>query len=64
MNTVSTRLPGFCLLLICLIAAGCSDRQFERRTYVLTTGTTGGTFYPVGVALSTIVSARQDESFR
>ena len=63
MNTVSTRLPGFCLLLICLIAAGCSDRQFERRTYVLTTGTTGGTFYPVGVALSTIVSARQDESF-
>ena len=62
-NAMSRRLIGLCLLLICLIAAGCSDRQFERRTYVLTTGTTGGTFYPVGVALSTIVSARQDESF-
>ena len=59
----SANLVRICLLLICLIAAGCSDRQFERRTYVLTTGTTGGTFYPVGVALSTIVSARQDQSF-
>ena len=51
------------LLLMLLIAAGCSDRQFERRTYVLTTGTTGGTFYPVGVALSTLVTARRDESY-
>ncbi len=53
----------FSLLLLCLLAAGCSDGQFERRTWVLTTGTTGGTFYPVGVALSTIVSARQSGDF-
>ncbi len=57
------RLARLGLLLCCLVAAGCADRQFERRTYVLTTGTTGGTFYPVGVALSTIVSARRDENF-
>lgn len=30
---------------------------------MLTTGTTGGTFYPVGVALSTMVSAQQEEQF-
>ena len=60
---MSAKLLRTCLLLICLIASGCSDRQFERRTYVLTTGTTGGTFYPVGVALSTLVTARQDAGF-
>ena len=51
-----------CLLPICL-GAGCSDAQFERRTYVLTTGTTGGTYYPVGVALSTLVSAQPGEDY-
>ena len=35
----------------------------NRRTYVLTTGTTGGTFYPVGVALSTLVTAQQEDQF-
>ncbi|MDA1372088.1 MAG: TAXI family TRAP transporter solute-binding subunit [Proteobacteria bacterium] len=52
----------FCLLLFCLTSA-CSDQTAERRTYVLTTGTTGGTFYPVGVALSTLVSALDDSDF-
>ena len=35
----------------------------DQRTYVLTTGTTGGTFYPVGVALSTLVSAKGEQGF-
>ena len=41
----------------------CSEQVGERRTYVLTTGTTGGTFYPVGVALSTLVSAQENAGF-
>ena len=50
------------VLLACLLSA-CSDGANEQRTYVLTTGTTGGTFYPVGVALSTLVSAKSEEGF-
>lgn len=49
------------LLLISLIA--CSDQAGDRRTYVLTTGTTGGTYYPVGVALSTLVTAEESAGF-
>lgn len=49
--------PVFILFLL----AACSE-ELDRRTYVLTTGTTGGTYYPVGVALSTLVSA-QDAPF-
>ena len=36
----------------------CSDELNRVRPYVLTTGTTGGTFYPVGVALGTITHAQ------
>ncbi|MBL4819726.1 MAG: TAXI family TRAP transporter solute-binding subunit [Gammaproteobacteria bacterium] len=50
------------LLLLTLLAA-CSDQAGSSRTYVLTTGTTGGTFYPVGVALSTLVTAEQEKNF-
>ena len=50
------------VLLVCLISA-CSDGISDQRTYVLTTGTTGGTFYPVGVALSTLVSAKGEQGF-
>ncbi len=45
-----------------LLLAACSD-NLDRRTYVLTTGTTGGTFYPVGVALSTLVTANETVDF-
>lgn len=46
------------LLLACaVLLTACSDQAGVRRTYVLTTGTTGGTYYPVGVALSTLVTA-------
>ena len=60
-------LPRSRLILICLLfnflLTTCSERAGERRTYVLTTGTTGGTFYPVGVALSTLVSAEEEVGF-
>jgi hypothetical protein len=58
---------SFRLLLICtsvlVVCIGCSEVGSERRVYVLTTGSTGGTFYPVGVALSTLVTATQDTEF-
>ena len=50
-------------LSLILLLMGCSDQIGARRTYVLTTGTTGGTFYPVGVALSTLVTAEQESAF-
>ena len=50
-------------LILCLLLFACSEQLGERRTYVLTTGTTSGTFYPVGVALSTIVSAKEEAAF-
>ncbi len=51
------------LASLSLVLLACSDQAGERHTYVLTTGTTGGTFYPVGVALSTLVSAQEDAGF-
>jgi len=46
-----------------LLLLGCSDQGGVRRTYVLATGTTGGTYYPVGVALSTLVTAEKESAF-
>ena len=46
-----------------IVLSACSDPSTARRTYVLSTGTTGGTFYPVGVALSTLVTAQEEEDF-
>ena len=51
------------LLIVCLLLSSCSERVGQRQTYVLTTGTTSATYYPVGVALATIVSAREDANF-
>ncbi|PCJ28018.1 MAG: C4-dicarboxylate ABC transporter substrate-binding protein [SAR86 cluster bacterium] len=56
-----SQLPIFFLLVITLIS--CSEQTSARRTYILSTGTTGGTYYPVGVALSTLVTANQDSPF-
>jgi len=51
------------LVVFILALSACSDPSTARRTYVLSTGTTGGTFYPVGVALSTLVTAQEQEDF-
>jgi len=47
-------------LLTCI---SCSEYSSGRHVYVLTTGNTGGTYYPVGVALSTLVTATVDTEF-
>ena len=49
-----------CVLLALL--QGCGDELGRTRPYVLTTATTGGTFYPVGVALATITHAELAQS--
>lgn len=54
------RLLPSILLLLALTA--CSDELNRARPYVLTTATTGGTYYPVGVALATIAHAELAES--
>ena len=51
------------LLLCSLLLQTCSDNSHQRSSYVLATGTTGGTFYPVGVALSTLAKAEADADF-
>ena len=51
------------LLLCTLLLQSCSDNSHQRSSYVLATGTTGGTFYPVGVALSTLAKAEAEADF-
>jgi TRAP transporter TAXI family solute receptor len=43
------------------LAAACTD-DIARRTYILSTATTGGTYYPVGVALATITKSQLYDS--
>ncbi|MDH4072370.1 MAG: TAXI family TRAP transporter solute-binding subunit, partial [Gammaproteobacteria bacterium] len=44
--------------LLALSFAACTDNLSSQRPYILTTATTGGTYYPVGVALATITKAQ------
>lgn len=48
-----------CLLIL---TSACSDELSRTRPYVLTTATTGGTYYPVGVAIATIAHAQLADS--
>jgi len=41
-----------------LILNSCTENLSTNRPYILTTATTGGTYYPVGVALATITKAQ------
>lgn len=45
-----------------LILAACTENLSGNRPYILTTATTGGTYYPVGVALATITKSRLHET--
>jgi TRAP transporter TAXI family solute receptor len=45
------------LLLALLSLVACTDNLSGSRPYILTTATTGGTYYPVGVAIATITKA-------
>ncbi|MFK7863030.1 MAG: TAXI family TRAP transporter solute-binding subunit [Pseudohongiellaceae bacterium] len=58
------RLLRFWFLTATILASvSCTDQSQLRSGYVLTTGSTGGTFYPVGVALSTLVTASETADF-
>ena len=47
------------ILIICMLAVSFSVSAFAaERSYLLATASTGGTFYPVGVALSTLVKVK------
>ena len=50
------------LVLLCVLTS-CGEPSLSNRTYVLTTGTTSATYYPVGVALATLVSANLESEF-
>jgi TRAP transporter TAXI family solute receptor len=45
-----------------LVLSACSEELARTRPYVLSTATTGGTYYPVGVAIATIVHAELAQS--
>ncbi len=44
------------------LLGACTENLSTSRPYILTTATTGGTYYPVGVALATITKSRLYES--
>lgn len=46
------------LLVCCLAVVSCTENLTTNRPYILTTATTGGTYYPVGVALATITKSQ------
>lgn len=48
--------------LLCTLLASCTENLSTNRPYILTTATTGGTYYPVGVALGTITKAQLHDS--
>ena len=48
---------GFC----CLLLVACGQAENNDKSYILTTATTGGTYYPVGVAISTLVKLNLQE---
>ena len=50
------------LLLCCMAIFACTDNLSTTRPYILATATTGGTYYPVGVALATITKAQLFET--
>ncbi len=49
-------------IIVAILTISCTDDLNRARPYVLTTATTGGTYYPVGVALATIAHAQLYES--
>lgn len=49
-------------LILAIFLSSCSNELSRARPYVLTTATTGGTFYPVGVAIATLAHAQLADS--
>lgn len=61
---IRVRTPAQFLILaiVCLSLIACTDNLATNRPYILTTATTGGTYYPVGVALATISKSKLYET--
>jgi len=57
----SARIHRLAPVLALLLLTACGD-NLGVRPYVLTTATTGGTYYPVGVAIATIAHAQLSET--
>jgi len=51
-------LRNTCLLAFMLFTSACTENLSSSHPYILTTATTGGTYYPVGVALATITKSQ------
>lgn len=54
-----------CFVAACLLSAvaACGENERpETQSYILTTASTGGTYYPVGVAISTLVKLKLQET--
>ncbi|MDT8428891.1 MAG: TAXI family TRAP transporter solute-binding subunit [Pseudomonadales bacterium] len=54
MNRIAIRLGALILILL----SSCSDELASNRPYILTTATTGGAYYPIGVAIATIAKSQ------
>jgi TRAP transporter TAXI family solute receptor len=57
MSGISRRALGLALAVSLLGTAAATQAQ-DTRSYILATATTGGTYYPVGVALATLVKVK------
>ena len=44
--------------IVAILMLSCSDELSRTRPFILTTATTGGTYYPVGVAISTLTKVK------
>ncbi|MEX2333046.1 MAG: TAXI family TRAP transporter solute-binding subunit, partial [Pseudohongiella sp.] len=51
------------LLITALSLAACSDELASNRPFILTTATTGGAYYPIGVAIATIAKSQLSEDY-
>jgi hypothetical protein len=50
------------LALLCTVIIGSTAFAEDKRSYILATASTGGTFYPVGVAISTLAKVKLEPS--
>ena len=48
--------------IVAILMLSCSDELSRARPFILTTATTGGTYYPVGVAIATIAHSQLSDS--
>lgn len=55
-------LKTYACFSVFVILSACTENLSTDRPYILTTATTGGTYYPVGVALATITKAELYET--